>query len=105
MSNELVNPCLALGCQGNCCRGNLVIDVESSVVDLFLNELRRNGRGNMVTTRPSFKPDIFTVTIIGDCPLLSDNYSCTIYDERPIGCKAFEFNGKDCRNRRCLIGF
>ena len=105
MSNEQVNPCHQIGCEGKCCQGNLIIDVELRQIDSLMDLLRARGATNNISCRPSFSPGLFIVTITGDCPFLDENYSCTTYDSRPRGCREFTFNSRECQRRRCLPGF
>lgn len=72
-----------------CCRGTIPVRATDDIP------------AELVTDGPGIRR--MRLTEVGDCVALDpDNRVCTIYDNRPAVCRAFEFDGPACRALRGL---
>lgn len=102
------NRCMVIGCEAACCHDVELVVRRTSLrnflqglntapeqisweqLELTQEELPNNGlyianSGNH-----------FTVKIIGPCPHLNEDYSCGIYESRPLVCQRFRIGSQVC---------
>ncbi len=103
-------------CVASCCASSRILGLEMKEMELLLqhgdvpvaliptgnpeldarqlqdlNDLRQLSRYKNIIVAP------VTIPLVGPCPLLTNEGICSVYESRPIGCRAFEMGGEACR--------
>lgn len=109
-----INPCVASGCLGNCCKN---IFLELTVFErkkIFPKAVRVNSLRNLNQHREKIPGVYYTsvrrkkfscsgmveALIVGDCSHLQDNGNCNIHKERSHAARNFQIGSELCNEIR-----
>ena len=102
MSNIERNLCMEAGCLSSCCHDMKFFMIDKPT-DYFQNsqKMPENSNGQVLKKGVYFSISggQYKVTIIGDCPNLNEKM-CSIYSNRPPGCKKLRIGLKNCLQAR-----
>jgi len=113
-----LNPCIASGCLGNCCKDiNFELtNSERKRIFPYAVKVKNLGELNKVPTdhhdvyfsrivRRKFKGEnMVEVAIVGRCPHLKYDGNCRIHDKRSYAARNFQIGSDECNKIRICSG-
>jgi len=109
------NICAEAGCSAACCRNMMLKGVSETELNNTFPDAKKvakeklgigavlMGGGVYYTDTGYMEKKPYEVQIVGQCPNLSENNECLVYDSRPSVCRNFVVGSPSCTKSRISL--